>query len=210
MRFSVMSPPFPGFDSESECNVTVSYSNIYANNILIDWKSICEEHQFNLNPKLERFDVSYNDDGSIRDLHFKIISEKEKGFNHYWIQLVSSRKKYLIASSYVDRCNYYNELISIRDFFLLWSQLSLREMKPKGDFEWYEFSFYGGKEPYAMEESRKFFIKDHQLISFGNDKLPVTGFYISSFGMQRMNDSTQVEIFEGREYQDYFFGVNES
>lgn len=206
MRFYDQSPQFPGFSLESEGNVAASYHNIYLDDINIDWKVIIETHHMDEMSRLERLGISYCSDGTVKELELKIIAEEKDGFNHYWIQLLTSKDIYLIASCNDKQCFYYGDLIKLKDFYSLWSRLNLSEMKPKGNFEWYEFDFYGTKECYACEDTKKYFIKDHEFIQFGNDKLPLTGYFISSYGMAKAPGNQ----FTGQCYQDYFFEVCES
>ena len=205
MRFSGLGPPFPGFNINTVERIPASYLNIYTTEILLDLKVISEIKHIGTDSRLVDLDICYDNDGTIKTFDYKFISDTGNGFKYYWLQLLPSKKVYLITSSLAEQCTYFNEIIEINEFFSFWNRLNLQRMKPTGQFEWYEINFYGSQVDYACEETKKYFIQDENFIPFGNDRLPITGYFIiTSYGIVKVQDSPG-EAFEGKEYTDYFF-----
>lgn len=190
--------------------VPVSSLNIYTGFISKDWARISQEQDLPDDAKLENFEVDYNDDGLIREVKYEITGHKDGRLKHYWIQIIPDQKVYLISVSDADQWLQFDRLVNARRFFEVFGKLNLQKMKPTEQYDWYVFRCDGSKVSYDIKANKKFVIKDNMFSEMANAQLPVTGYYISSYGMLKVEDNASGQSYEGRDQSDYFFDVEEN
>jgi hypothetical protein len=176
-----------------------------------DWQLIKQKLEVNEDTRLEEFNLSYNADGTIRDLSLQLILRKDKEFTHYFIYFSPDKKKYIIRPSKVERWLQYDRLVTAERYFQYMSLLDLEAIRPSKQYEWYVVASMGEVVNYAIRDNNKFLVvsKDN-LRKISNDELPIKGFYISSYGMEEKSQSTDHTSYESSERTDYFFDVTKN
>ena len=173
-----------------------------------DWQLMKEKLEVNEETRLQEFNLNYNTDGTIRNLKFQLILRKDEGFVHYSIDLLPHKGKYILRPRKIEQWLQYNRLVTAERFFYNISLLNLADTKPSGSHEWYVISSRGELVNYAIKENNKFLIiSKGNVRNIRNDELPVKGFLISSYGMQKKSESTDFISYEGDKSMDYFFDV---
>ena len=83
----------------------------------------------------------------------------------------------------------------------------------KGDFSSYAIQSSGERENYAVENQTHFIVSNGKIQLLDDEQLPVEGYYISTFAMEKTSEErdkqehiTQ-ESFEGKETSVYLFDV---
>lgn len=188
--------------------ITVDSVSINTIDFQKDWQLIKEKLEINEDTKLERFNLSYNADGTIRDLQCELILRRDKGLTHYSIDLLPKKQKYIIRPRKVEQWLQYDRLMTAERFFQNLSLLNIEDTKPSGSYEWYVIAGSGEIVNYAIKEYNKVLIisKDN-LREIGNEELPIRGSYISSYGMKKTSESKDFVRHESDKRTDYFFDV---
>jgi hypothetical protein len=188
--------------------VQASTSNINTIGFQKDWQLIKENLEVDEGSKLEGFNIEYNNDGTIKDLRYELITYKEGGLVHYFINLIPNKGKYIIRPSKIDQWLQYDRLVTAERFFQVVSLLNFEEIRPSGSYEWYVITSRGESVNYNIKDNDKFLIvSKNNLKKISNDDLPIKGIYISSFGMVKTEQTADRTSYEGRGAADYFFDV---
>lgn len=157
--------------------------------------------------KIENYSLAYDSNGEIRDIYFELIAQEE-GLVHYRVQFIKSEQVYRINAQKIDQWIQYNRLMLAEQFFQLLDTVDLREIRPEGDFEWLELRSQGSMVSYGIENTQKYVIKQGEITEITNDQLPITGFYLSSYGMKKVKESGDTTAYEGQGMRDYLFDVS--
>jgi hypothetical protein len=173
-----------------------------------DWQLIKEKLEINDDTKIEGFSIHYESDGTIREMRYQLISRKEEGLIHYFVDFFPNKGKYTIRPSKIEQWAQYNRLASAKRFFEVISILDLEAIKPSGTYEWYVVASEGELINYGISERDKFIVISRDNIrKITNDELPIKGFYISSYGMKLESKTAYSISYTSEGITDYFFDV---
>lgn len=189
--------------------IPVSKINLYGGGFLKEWQRLRGELNIPEYSNISRFEVHYDANGLVRELQFGVISLQEGRKKYYRIDRIYPNNYYQISQRDEEPLDENQQLMETEAFFRFFDGLNLREMKPQGEYSWYVFWFKGSKENYAVESTRKFLIEDGKFTEVGNNVLPIRGYFISSYGMAKVETDTRYESYEGKGTQDYFFDVSQ-
>ncbi|MBC2582435.1 hypothetical protein [Clostridium sp. DJ247] len=188
--------------------VTVHSVSINTIDFQKDWELIKEKLEINHDTRLEGFEINYENDGTIRELRYELISRKEGGLVHYFIDLLPHKEKYIIRPSKIEQLAQYDRLVTAERFFQVISFLNLEQIRPRGLYEWHGISCRGELVNYAIKENDKFIIiSKNNVKKISNDELPIKSYYISSYGMGKKSESSNSTSYESEGKTDYFFDV---
>lgn len=193
---------------ERPIEISSNYININTIDFQRDWQLIKDRLEVNDDARLEDFEIEYEVDGTIRKLKFELISNKEEGLVHYFIELLPDKQKYIIKPKKIEQWLQYDRLTTVGRFFHVLTLLNIEEVRPVGSYEWYVIKSSGELVSYAIKEYDKYIIisKDN-VKKISNDELPIKGYYISSFGMEKESESSESTSYGNKGEKDYFFDV---
>ena len=163
---------------------------------------------------LEDFEVDYVKNGRITDLRWQLIGQNDNSYHLYKIQYDVSKSRYRVMYSRLDSWPQYNRLIDADRFFENLNVLNIKDIThTKGDFSSYAIQSSGERENYAVENQTHFIVSNGKIQLLDDEQLPVEGYYISTFAMEKTSEErdkqehiTQ-ESFEGKETSVYLFDV---
>jgi len=177
--------------------------NLYDINFPNDWQSLQQQLQLTEDVRLVDFYSGFESDGSIRELSYKLISQKDGGIVHYNVNLEKQHQAYVIRRSKIDRWLQYDQEITAQRFFEAVESLDINKLKPKGDYGWYTMSSQGVLS-YDIPNHDKYILDNNgDVLAVGNEELPIRGYFISLYGMYKLNEITH----EGRGFKDYFYYI---
>ena len=177
--------------------------NLYDINFPNDWKSLQQQLQLTEDVRLVDFYSGFESDGSIRELSYKLISQKDGGIVHYNVNLEKQHQAYVIRRSKIDRWLLYDQEITAQNFFEAVENLNINKLKPKGDYGWYTMSSQGVLS-YDIPNHDKYILDNNgDVLAVSNEELPIRGYFISLYGMYKLNEITH----EGRGFKDYFYYI---
>lgn len=203
--FQFFMPAIENVRFERPRSITVSLDNWYSQNLNQMWISLEEEIGMQ-NARLESFQVAYQADGNIEQLHFIVVQLKD-GFIYSDIQLNRQKNQLLVKQHKIDGPWYqYERSIEAHYFFARLDQFDRALIKPKSETElpFYTLTANDGEfSTYAIKESEKYVLKGKQVVSVTNDQLPVTGFWLVARGLEN-SDAIHGKDFRERQ-ADFFF-----
>lgn len=89
-------------------------------------------------------------------------------------------------------------------FYEIIANLNINKLKPQGKYDWYSISSQGGEVSYDIKDRDKYILDNKgDVLKVDNEQLPITGHFISLYGMYKLNEISH----EGRGYKDYFFDI---
>ena len=164
---------------------------------------------------LEDFDCNYLKNGRITELRWDLIEKNGNGFNLYQIQYDFSNNNYRVVNSQLDTWLQYNRLMDANRFFEILNVLNIKDIThSKGEFPYYGIKTLGEKIHYEVKSRELYIVSNEKIQILDEKKLPVEGYYISTYAMKKTNEErddqgniTQ-ESYEGTDTSDYLFDVN--
>lgn len=200
----IAQPVIDNYFYQLPIEVKTTSVNLYDYNFQSDWHSLQQQLELPNDVRLEDFKAEFENDGSMRELGYKLICQKDEGIVYYNVNLAKKQKVYVIRRSKIDQYIQYDRLVTAQRFFDIVSSLNINEIKPKQEYNWYSISCEGVLSSYGIKEREKFIIdKTGEVMPINNERLPVTGYLISLYGMCKINEIS----YEGQGYKDYFFDV---
>ncbi|GHI00997.1 hypothetical protein [Neobacillus kokaensis] len=192
------------------------FGSIYTMNFLDEYELVWQELKLENNDlRLEDFEVDYDRDGKITDLEWQLLGQNDKSYNHYQIRYESDKSRYRVTFSQLDTWLQYNRLIEAGHFFEILNVLDIKGIThSKGDFSSYGIKSTGERVNYGMENRTHFTVLNAEIQTLSDEQLPVEGYYISTFAMQKSGEERDKrgniiqESFEGAKPSDYLFDVN--
>ncbi|OMF23442.1 hypothetical protein BK133_24440 [Paenibacillus sp. FSL H8-0548] len=186
-------------------SIAASVDNWYSQNLNQMWISLEEEIGMQ-NAHLESFQVAYQADGYIEQLHFIVVQQKD-GFIYSDIQLNKQKSQLLVKQHKIDGpWHQYERSIEAHYFFAKLDSLDRAQIKPESETElsFYTLTAHDGEfSTYAIKETEKYGVKGNQVIPITNDQLPVTGFWLAARGLE---NSEAINGKDSSEHQaDFFF-----
>ncbi|WP_442598566.1 hypothetical protein [Neobacillus sp. D3-1R] len=161
--------------------------------------------------KLEDFEVEYLKDGSIKDLSWQLATPNNGKYTIYQIRYELGKNRYRVTKSQADTWFHYDRLIDAQHFFEHIKTLNMKEITlGKGDYPYYVIQSTGERVNYAAEDESLFIVKNGEIQSIDKNQLPVEGYMIRTFAMEKTGEQrnkqgnlTQ-ESFEGTDTSTYF------
>lgn len=200
----VAQPAFENYLYELPIKVKAESTNLYDFDYLNDWESLSQKLQLPDDVKLEDFYAEFEADGQVKELRYKLIGQKDGSLVYYDVNLKEQNGEYMIRRTKVDQWLQYNRLVTAQRLMEVLSKLDINKLKPEGEYAWYCITSQGELIPYAIKDREKFILADSgDILTVDNEDLPITGYYISLYGMYGVNEVS----YEGRGYQDYFFDI---
>ena len=193
-------------------------SSVYKVNFQDEYERITQELKLENNSlRLEDFEVDYVEDGRMTDLRWQLVGQKDNRYTLYKIQYDFSKNRYQVKYRQLEAWPRFILLVDADHFFDILHVLNMKDItQSKGHYSSYGIQSSGERINYA-EENHTYFIESNGTIQMlGHEQLPVEGYSISIFGMEKTSEErdrqgniTQ-ESFEGKEPSVYLFDVNKS
>ncbi|MDF2556321.1 MAG: hypothetical protein K0R71_149 [Bacillales bacterium] len=189
--------------------------SVYTMNFQKEYELVKKQIRFNkMEIKLEDFRVNYNKDGRITEIGWQLRGQNGSGYNLYQISYNFSKNKYIVTYNQVDNWLQYNRLIGADHFFETLILLDIKDITHnKGDFSSYGIQSTGERTNYEMKNKNHFVILNREIKLLDDEKLPVEGYYISTYAIKKTGEvkdkrgNITQESFEGTEASDYLFDV---
>ncbi|CAM3900231.1 hypothetical protein [Mesobacillus thioparans] len=166
--------------------------------------------------RLEEFEVEYAKDGRIIGLRWQLLGQNDNHFDLYNIIYETDKKKYRVTHSQVDSWLQYDELVDAGRFFEVMKELDRKELTAaKASFPSYVIRSSGQREAYAVEDEDNFILSDGIIQELTDDQLPVEGYSILTYGMEKTDEERDEqgtiihESFQGADSAAYLFDVSE-
>ncbi|OEF96132.1 hypothetical protein [Desulfuribacillus alkaliarsenatis] len=202
----IISPLISNYYSERPVEVVTSSSNIYMLDIKEDWKNIKKEIGYPRDWKIDYFRVNYNEDGEIRDFRYDLIGHLENNTILYRVEFFPDKKVYSITARNVEQWLQYGRLVLADRFFEVLEEINLKEIvKQQEELEWYVLESRGEYITSAEKDVAHFQFGDDEIIQIDNSDLPISGFYISLYGMNKTSKTSAHQSYIGRNYIKYWF-----
>jgi hypothetical protein len=160
----------------------------------IDFKEENERimHELEIDDKnwrLEDFEVEYAKDRRIIELQWQLAGQNDNHFDLYKIRYDTDKSKYQVTHSKVDSWLQYERLVEARRFFEILDGLNIKEITDaKGSFSSYIIRSSGDREGYSIEDQASFIVSDGNIQEFEDEQLPVEGYSISTFGLEKTGE----------------------
>lgn len=179
--------------------------NIYELDFQKDWLEMKQRLELPDNTRLQHFNAEFENDGSIRNLHYELIEMENEGLVHYNVSLEGREKAYKIMRTKLDQWSQYEKSVSATRFFEVLSRLDIKDIKPRQQHEYYCISSQGEIVSYGIKNREKFLIDSDTggVQRVEDERLPLECFYISVYGMAKKGDKS----YESRDIRDYLFDV---
>jgi hypothetical protein len=165
--------------------------------------------------RLEDFEVDYIKDGKITDLRWQLLEQNGNSYNLFKIRYDLGKSRYQVKHSELDTWLQYNRLIDADHFFKNLNELDITDITyAKGDFLSYVIQSTGERVNYAVKNKTNFIVSNGEIQLLDDEQLPVEGYYISTFAMQKTGEERDeqgnitTESFESTESSTYLFDVN--
>jgi hypothetical protein len=180
--------------------VPVSSSHLYELDFSKDWGKIQRKLGLREGGQIDDFEIKYEENGRINSLKYKIINSDELVV--YYVNLLIESNAYKIKPQKIDGRIHNNHLVTGTHFFEMISKINLKEIKPVGNCETFILDSRGKLVNYAVEDQRKYLIKENGTIEeIVNTQLPVQGYLIRSSGLSgEKNMNNQSDVCEGVMY----------
>lgn len=157
--------------------------NLFDNTLGRDWVTIKEKLKVD-EVRVDNFQVDFERDGDIRSLRYRLVGNKDGGLVYYDIDLVPSKRAYIIRPAKIDQWMQYPQLISADQFFNLIKDLKARQILPQTEYAWYSAQLQGSINRYDSKNSSNYMLLTKQGVkSIGEDDLPRQGLFLTVFGM---------------------------
>lgn len=184
--------------------VSSSSDNLYNIDFTGDWNTIRHRMQIDSNARLENFHTEYQQNGQIKYLNYDLVSHGEDSFIYYNVVFSTETKAYTIRRHKVgDQWMQFDRSVLANRFFEVLDLVQVRQLLPKHSYQEMALNSDGDLISYAVEDRKKYLIQENQLKEITNDELPIKGFFITSCGTVKMNETT----FGCESEVDYFFDV---
>lgn len=178
--------------------------NLYDFDYLNDWESMCQKLELPDQAKIEDFQADFEADGEIRELRYQLISRKDGDLVHYNVNFQKQRMEYIIRRIKIDQWLQYDRLVTAQRFFEVVSELDINKLKPEEEYVWYCIASRGELGSYGVKDGDNFILGSKgDIVAVDSGQLPLEGYYISLYGMYRLNEVTC----EGRGYKNYLFDI---
>jgi hypothetical protein len=190
--------------------------SVYSVNFQSEFEMVKRELNLeNKSLRLEDFEVDYVKDGKITDLSWQLLEQNGNSYNLFQIRYDMGKGKYQVMHSQLDTWLQYNRLIDADHFFKNLNELDILDITyAKGDFLSYVIQSTGERVNYAVKNRTNFIVSNAEIQLLDDEQLPVEGYYISTFAMQKTGEERNeqgniaLESFEGTESSTYLFDVN--
>ncbi|MEH7120697.1 hypothetical protein V7128_25300 [Neobacillus vireti] len=192
--------------------------SVYKVNFQDEYERITQKLKLENNSlRLEDFEVDYVEDGRMTDLRWQLVGKNDNRYNLYKIQYDFSKKRYEVKYRQLEAWPQFILLVDADHFFEILHVLNMKDItQSKGHYSSYGIQSSGGRINYAVENHTYFIESNGKIQLLEDDQLPVEGYSISIFGVEKTSEErdrqgniTQ-ESFEGKEPSVYLFDVNNS
>jgi len=205
----VLSIPVINYFRSWPQSVPAEATNLYQINFSTEWSKIAAELEISGDVRLENFKVAYQPNGGVDELKYELCTKDDSGFFHYWVRYNVDRQVYEISSSHSETWVQFDILGQAERFFVLLDNLDLKTVKPDQAYESYGIMYQGWLGSYTILDRPRFLISnDYATREIPDTELPINGYYFSSYGMAKTNESTGTDEFqityESRDVRDYF------
>lgn len=197
-------PAIDNYLYQRPLEVQAKSTNVYEFDFQNDWVLLQQQLKLPDEVQLEDFEVDFENDGSIRELRYRLITTQDGGAVYYHVNLDKEQKVYVIRRYKVNRWVDQEHLVKAQRFFEVLSSLNIEELKPKQEYSWHAVSSEGGLRTYGIKDREKYLIGSNGDIQpIPNERLPVELYCISVYGMQQMGE----ESYQSQGTKEYYFSV---
>lgn len=170
--------------------VNSSSNNIYTIDLDKDHNAIKQKLGISEYAKIEDFDASFENSGSIRELKYSFLTKDNNGIVLYQINFSSNKNKYIIKPKKVSNWLQYDRLINEDQFFYALSCLDLEKAKPQEEYPYYTVRCSGDYTNWGVKAFENFLITDNRLKKLKDGDLPVGGYAFWVFGNKRTGENS--------------------
>lgn len=185
---------------ERNRKVLVAENNLSQKSFQKEWHLVQANLDMQGNARLNRFNMSYQNNGDIIDLNYELVTLVNGNYMLYRIDYHSPRNIYIIKPKKVNQWVQYDRLVHAEKFFQVLDSLDFIKNKPVGDYVRYGIYSTGDFITYGIENHKKYFVRDGDISIINNRELPIEGFKISTYGNKRLDKGM-----ESNGYIDYLF-----
>jgi len=201
----IISPMVSNYYFERPVEVVASSSNIYMLDTKEDWQKIQEKIGYPRDLKIEDFRVNYEEDGQIRDFRYDLVGYLENEIILYRVKLLPDKQVYSINAIKIDQWAQYGRLVIADRFFEALEKVNLKEVvNQEKKLEWYVVASRG-EYITSVEDATHFMYEEGKMTRVDNSDLPISGFYISLYGMRQISKTSTSESYEGSNVINFWF-----
>jgi hypothetical protein len=160
--------------------------------------------------RLNNFQLEYTENGSLRDLNWELIEQKDNSFQIYYIGFNQEKGRYSVTKNQVDSWLQYDRLIDTDVFFEHLNLLDIQKITmDKGHYPYYVIRSRGERMTYGDSMDTLFMIDNGEIKEFYKEKFPVDAYNITTFAMKKTGEQRDKqgnmvgESYEGTEVSDY-------
>jgi hypothetical protein len=187
---SLLTPKVNQAYSQRERTFAASSSNIYTLELKEDFNAIKQMFKVSAVSKIEDFNVSFEDSGSIMDLRYTFYVRKERGITQYSVYLSQGKNKYIIRPLRTKMWSNYDFLISEEQFFHAFEGLDIEKLKTQDEYPFYTIRSSGDIMSFSTNEMDKYLITEEGLKEIKEEDLPVSGYGFWIFGNKRDSENS--------------------